>query len=163
MRHAKPTAKIYDLTIEGSHNFIANNIIVHNSEDRSAMHEAMEQGQVSVAKAGMVTRFKTDTSVLAAANPKLSRFDTFKPFFEQIDLPPSLISRFDLFFMIRDTLNKERDEMIAAHILSSHKVGEQMLQMQRAGKKGYNDEMLKWKKVTPIIDIECCENTYPTG
>ena len=152
---AKPTAKIYDLTIEGSHNFIANNIIVHNSEDRSAMHEAMEQGQVSVAKAGMVTRFKTDTSVLAAANPKLSRFDTFKPFFEQIDLPPSLISRFDLFFMIRDTLNKERDEMIAAHILSSHKVGEQMLQMQRAGKKGYTDEMLKMEeKVTPIIDIE---------
>ncbi len=184
---------VYDMTVSGSHNFIANGFYVHNTasavkddfgeggwtlkagalvlasggmvmvdefdkmepEDRSAMHEAMEQGQVSVAKAGMVTRFKTDTSVLAAANPKLSRFDTFKPFFEQIDLPPSLISRFDLFFMIRDTLNKERDEMIAAHILSSHKVGEQMLQMQRSGKKGYTEEMLRMEeKVTPIIDIE---------
>ncbi|MEK6821322.1 MAG: minichromosome maintenance protein MCM, partial [archaeon] len=91
------------------------------AEDRSAMHEAMEQGQVSVAKAGMVTRFKTDTSVLAAANPKLSRFDTYKPFFEQIDLPASLISRFDLFFMIRDTLDRGRDETIAAHILATHR------------------------------------------
>ncbi len=124
-------------------------------EDRSAMHEAMEQGMVSVAKAGMVTRFKTDTSVLAAANPKLSRFDKFKPFFEQIDLPPSLISRFDLFFMIHDTLNKDRDEMIAKHILTSHKVGEQMLQMQRAGKGSYTEEMKQMEeKVTPIIDTE---------
>jgi replicative DNA helicase Mcm len=184
---------VYDMTVSGSHNFIANGFYVHNTasavkddfgeggwtlkagalvlasggmvmvdefdkmepEDRSAMHEAMEQGMVSVAKAGMVTRFKTDTSVLAAANPKLSRFDKFKPFFEQIDLPPSLISRFDLFFMIHDTLNKERDEMIASHILSSHKVGEQMLQMQRAGKQGYTEEMRKMEeKVTPIIDIE---------
>lgn len=184
---------VYDMTVRGSHNFIANGFYVHNTasavkddfgeggwtlkagalvlasggmvmvdefdkmepEDRSAMHEAMEQGMVSVAKAGMVTRFKTDTSVLAAANPKLSRFDTFKPFFEQIDLPPSLISRFDLFFMIRDTLNKDRDEMIAKHILASHKVGEQMLQMQRAGKGQYTEEMKQMEeKVTPIIDTE---------
>ncbi|MDZ4256737.1 MAG: LAGLIDADG family homing endonuclease [archaeon] len=152
---AEPTTHIYDLTIEGSHNFIANNIIVHNSEDRSSMHEAMEQGRISVAKAGLVTRFKTDTSVLAAANPKLSRFDPFKPFFEQIDLPSSLISRFDLFFMIRDTLNKERDAAITQHILSTHQAGEQMMQMQRSGKK----MDVEWqkaleKKVTPIIDTE---------
>ncbi len=124
-------------------------------EDRSAMHEAMEQGKISVAKAGIVTRFKTDTSVLAAANPKLSRFDTFKPFFEQIDLPASLISRFDLFFMIRDTLNKERDETIATHILASHKVGEQMLQIQQGKKLANMSEILQMQeKVTPIIDTD---------
>jgi replicative DNA helicase Mcm len=124
-------------------------------EDRSAMHEAMEQGQVSVAKAGMVTRFKTDTSVLAAANPKLSRFDTYKPFFEQIDLPASLISRFDLFFMIRDTLDKKKDETIAAHILATHRAGEQLLQMNRGNKQINTQEIqLIQEKVAPIIDTE---------
>lgn len=125
------------------------------TEDRSAMHEAMEQGQVSIAKAGMVTRFKTDTSVLAAANPKLSRFDTYKPFFEQIDLPASLISRFDLFFMIRDTLDKKRDETIASHILATHRAGEQLLQYQR-GNKQINLQEIEdiQKKVAPIIDTE---------
>lgn len=123
-------------------------------EDRSAMHEAMEQGQVSVAKAGMVTRFKTDTSVLAAANPKHSRFDTYKPFFEQIDLPPSLISRFDLFFMIRDTLDKKKDETIAAHILSSHRAGEQMLQYQKSGKTKNAAEIERIENVTPLIEMD---------
>lgn len=124
-------------------------------EDRSAMHEAMEQGQVSVAKAGMVTRFKTDTSVLAAANPKLSRFDTYKPFFEQIDLPASLISRFDLFFMIRDTLDRKKDETIAAHILATHRAGEQLLQMNRGNKQINTQEIqLIQEKVSPIIDTE---------
>ncbi len=151
---AEPTTTIYDLTVEGGHNFIANNIVVHNSEDRSAMHEAMEQGQVSIAKAGIVTRFKTDTSVLAAANPKLSRFDTFKPFFEQIDLPSSLISRFDLFFMIRDTLDKTRDTTIASHILATHKAGEQLLQYQRGNKQINLQEIEEIrKKVSPLIDI----------
>ncbi|MFH0970029.1 MAG: LAGLIDADG family homing endonuclease [Candidatus Diapherotrites archaeon] len=152
---ATPKTRIYDLTIEGDHNFIANNIIVHNSEDRSAMHEAMEQGQVSVAKAGIVTRFKTDTSVLAAANPKLSRFDTYKPFFEQIDLPASLISRFDLFFMMRDTLDRGRDETIAHHILATHRAGEQLLQYQRGIKQRISKEVEDLKQsVLPIINTE---------
>src|SRR3989338_5255270 len=85
------------------------------TEDRSAMHEALEQQQISVAKAGIVTRFKTETSVLAAANPKFSRFDPYQPFISQIDLPATLISRFDLFFMIRDVLDRQRDEEITAH------------------------------------------------
>ncbi len=123
-------------------------------EDRSAMHEAMEQGKISVAKAGMVTRFRTDTSVLAAANPKHSRFDSYKPFFEQVDLPPSLISRFDLFFMIRDVLDKKKDEAIAAHILGSHRAGQQLLQHAR-GKHISNEELQAIeKKVSPIISNE---------
>ncbi|MEK6902050.1 MAG: LAGLIDADG family homing endonuclease [archaeon] len=188
-----PYQYVYDMTVSGSHNFIANGFYVHNTasavkddfgeggwtlkagalvlasggmvmvdefdkmeeEDRSAMHEAMEQGQVSIAKAGIVTRFKTDTSVLAAANPKLSRFDTYKPFFEQIDLPASLISRFDLFFMVRDTLDKKRDETIASHILATHKAGEQLLQYER-GNKQIDLQAIEeiTKKIAPIIDIE---------
>lgn len=98
-----------------------------NPEERSAMHEALEQGSIGIAKAGIVARFKTDTSVLAAANPKMSRFDSFTPLLEQINLPASLLSRFDLFFMIRDVLDKKRDEEIARHVLRTHKAGETML------------------------------------
>ncbi|MCH7902560.1 minichromosome maintenance protein MCM, partial [archaeon] len=102
-------------------------------EDRSAMHESLEQQQISVAKAGIVTKFKTETSVLAAANPKYARFDPYLPFMEQINLPPTLISRFDLFFMIRDVLDKTQDIEIARFILKSHKAGEMMLQRKKRG------------------------------
>ncbi len=104
-------------------------------DDRSAMHEALEQQSISIAKAGIVTRFKTETSVLAAANPKFSRFDPYEPFIEQIDLPPTLISRFDLFFMIRDVLDRTKDERIAAHILKTHRLGELISLKKRANKK----------------------------
>ncbi len=106
-----------------------------DNEDRSAMHEAMEQGRISVAKAGIVTRFNADASVLAAANPKFSRFDPFTPFIDQINLPASLISRFDLFFMIRDVLDRTKDEKIAQHILKTHQVGESILQYKKKGTK----------------------------
>lgn len=105
------------------------------TEDRSAMHEAMEQGMVSVAKAGIVTRFKTETTILAAANPKFARFDQFRNFMEQIDLPPTLISRFDLFFMIFDVLDKKRDQEIANFILKTHQRGEAMLQHRFSSKQ----------------------------
>jgi len=102
-------------------------------EDRSAMHEAMEQGMISVAKAGIVTRFKSDTSILAAANPKMSRFEPYTPFIEQINLPATLISRFDLFFMIKDVLDRTKDEAITAHILKTHKGGEMLSQSKKKG------------------------------
>ncbi len=97
-----------------------------DKEDRSAMHEAMEQQTISVAKAGIVTKFKANTSVLAASNPKFSRFDNYKPLVEQFDIPATLISRFDLIFPIRDVLDKERDMQIAEHMLKMHKTGEDM-------------------------------------
>ncbi|MBI5553216.1 MAG: minichromosome maintenance protein MCM, partial [Candidatus Diapherotrites archaeon] len=125
-----------------------------DTEDRSAMHEAMEQGMISVAKAGMVTRFKTDTSILAAANPKYSRFDPYQPFIEQINLPPTLISRFDLFFMLRDVLDHKKDEEISMHILQTHRAGELMLQKIK-GKDKEAKELEKLKeRITPKISGE---------
>ncbi len=96
-----------------------------NKEDRSAMHEAMEQQTISIAKAGITTKFKANTSILAASNPKFSRFDSYKPLAEQFDIPPTLISRFDLIFPIRDILDSERDRSIANHILRMHKSGDE--------------------------------------
>ena len=103
-------------------------------EERSALHEAMEQGMISVAKAGIVTRFRADTSILAAANPKLGRFDPYAPFIDQVNLPPTLISRFDLFFMIKDVLDRTKDEAMANHILKIQKAGETISQYKKKGK-----------------------------
>jgi len=101
-----------------------------DKEDRSAMHEAMEQQTISVAKAGMVTRFIANTAVLAASNPKFSRFDSYKPLGEQFDIPPTLLSRFDLIFPIRDILDKEKDAEIADHMLKMHKTPEEAEEIQ---------------------------------
>jgi DNA replicative helicase MCM subunit Mcm2 (Cdc46/Mcm family) len=93
-------------------------------EDRSAMHEALEQGTVSISKAGIVSTLNARCPVLAAANPKWGRFTNDRTISEQIDLPPTLLSRFDVIFSIRDLPNRERDRTLAAGILASHREGE---------------------------------------
>ena len=90
------------------------------SEDRSALHEALEQQTVSIAKAGIMATLNSRCSVLAAANPKFGRFDRYKVLAEQIDLPAPIISRFDLIFVIEDKPNKEKDSELAEHILKTH-------------------------------------------
>lgn len=125
-------------------------------EDRGAMHEALEQQCISVAKAGIVTRFKTETSVLAAANPKFGRFDEYENPLKQINLPPTLFSRFDLYFMIRDVLDKTKDRQIAEHILKSHKAGE-ILHSHKVGMGAkISKKQLKEieESIAPAIDSE---------
>jgi len=86
-------------------------------EDTSAMHEAMAQQTVTISKANIQATLMARTSVIAAANPKLGRFDPYQPVAAQIDLPPALINRFDLIFPVRDIPNKEKDDKIASHVL----------------------------------------------
>src|SRR3989344_3016471 len=88
-------------------------------EDRSALHEALEQQQVTISKANIQASLRAETTLLAAANPKGSRFDQYTPIPQQIDLPPTLLNRFDLIFPIRDIPNKDRDEEIATHVLET--------------------------------------------
>lgn len=90
-------------------------------EDRAAMHEALEQQTVSVSKANVQATLIARTTVLAAANPKFGRFDPYGIIGDQIDLPPTLINRFDLIFPIKDLPDDVRDEKLASHILSLHK------------------------------------------
>ncbi len=90
------------------------------SEDRSALHEALEQQTVSIAKAGIMATLNTRCSVLAAANPKFGRFDRYKTVADQIDLPAPILSRFDLTFVIEDKPNFENDRKLAQHILKTH-------------------------------------------
>ena len=173
---------VYDLQVDPYHNFVANNVIVHNSQilklasemiprgryvsgkgttaagltasvvkdveflggwvleagalvlsnnsiacidefekmdkmDQIAMHEALSLQQVSIAKASIVATLPARTSVLAGANPKLGRFDPYIPIREQIDVPETLLSRFDVKFALRDLPNAELDEKIVDHVL----------------------------------------------
>ena len=95
-------------------------------EDRNALHEGLEQQRISISKANIQAVLKAETTVLAAANPKLGRFDPYTPIASQIDLPSTLINRFDLIFPIRDLPNREEDEKIASHVLSLHKKPEEI-------------------------------------
>ncbi len=148
---------VYDLTVEKSHNFIVDGILVHNTatvlrdeltkgwaleagamvlasgglcaidemdkmsdEDTSAMHEALEQQTISIAKANIRATLRCNTTVLGAANPKYGRFDPYTNIMKQIDFPPALVSRFDLIFIVRDIPDKKKDRLIAGHILEIH-------------------------------------------
>lgn len=89
-------------------------------EDRAAMHEAMENQTVSISKANIQATLIARTTVLAAANPKFGRFDPYEIVSTQIDLPPTLINRFDLIFPIKDLPDNDKDEKMATHILMLH-------------------------------------------
>lgn len=97
-----------------------------SKEDSGAMHEALEGQTVSISKANIQATLRAETTVLAAANPKFGRFDPYKLIAEQIDLPPTLINRFDLIFPIKDLPNKEKDEKMADHILILHQRPEEI-------------------------------------
>lgn len=85
--------------------------------DRVAIHEAMEQQTISVAKAGIVTMLNSRVSVLAAANPVFGRYDDLRSASENIDLMATILSRFDLIFIVRDVRDPARDRQIAEHVL----------------------------------------------
>lgn len=93
-------------------------------EDQSAMHEALEQQTVTIAKASIQATLRCETTVLAAANPKWGRFDPYEIVAKQIDMPPALISRFDLIFPVRDLPDKESDAKLAGFLLRVHQTSE---------------------------------------
>jgi replicative DNA helicase Mcm len=90
-------------------------------EDRSALHEVMEQQSASIAKGGIVATLNARTSILAAANPMYGKYDPFKNITENVALPIPLLTRFDLIFVVRDIPSKEKDRNIAQHIIGLHK------------------------------------------
>lgn len=92
-------------------------------EDRVAIHEAMEQQTISIAKAGITTVLNCRTSVLAAANPVWGRYDDLKSPGENIDFQTTILSRFDMIFIVKDEHNESRDRTIAKHVLGIHMHG----------------------------------------
>ncbi|WP_049998072.1 minichromosome maintenance protein MCM [Halococcus sediminicola] len=118
-------------------------------EDRSAMHEALEQQTISVSKAGINATLKSRCSLLGAANPKYGRFDQYESIGEQIDLEPALISRFDLIFTVTDDPDPERDKDLAEHILRTNYAGE--LHTQRTEQTAANVSQSEVDAVTDTV------------
>ncbi|QPG73378.1 minichromosome maintenance protein 5 [Brettanomyces nanus] len=92
-------------------------------EDRVAIHEAMEQQTISIAKAGITTVLNSRTSVLAAANPVFGRYDDMRSAGENIDFQTTILSRFDMIFIVKDQHNAQRDLSIAKHVMNVHTNG----------------------------------------
>lgn len=91
-------------------------------DDKAKLHEALEQGQIHVDKASVHAVLPTNCSLLAAANPKMGRFDKYESLTKQVNLAPAFLSRFDLIFLLLDRPDPSRDEEIARHILvDAHK------------------------------------------
>ncbi|XP_042693755.1 DNA replication licensing factor MCM5 [Centrocercus urophasianus] len=88
-------------------------------DDRVAIHEAMEQQTISIAKAGITTTLNSRCSVLAAANSVFGRWDETKGE-DNIDFMPTILSRFDMIFIVKDEHNEERDMTLAKHVMSLH-------------------------------------------
>ncbi|MFX1499141.1 MAG: minichromosome maintenance protein MCM, partial [Promethearchaeota archaeon] len=136
-----------------------------NPADRSALHEAMEQQTVSIAKAGIVATLKAQTAIIAAANPRSGRYDRYKTPTQNINLPPSLLSRFDLIFVVIDKPDPTEDAQMAEFILQNS-----MLNSKQIKKEGSSniapipgDFLKKYikharKTITPLLTEEAKEH-----
>ncbi|MFC3477644.1 LAGLIDADG family homing endonuclease [Halobacterium litoreum] len=124
------------------------------ADDRSAMHEALEQQKISVSKAGINATLKARCSLLGAANPKYGRFDQYEPIGEQIDLEPALISRFDLIFTVTDEPDPEEDAQLAQHILQTNYAGELNTQNERLANANHGEDEIaeQTEDVAPAIE-----------
>ncbi len=125
-----------------------------NPDDRSAMHQALEQQEISVSKAGINATLKSRCSLLGAANPRYGRFDPYEPIAEQIDLEPALVSRFDLIFTVQDKPDPEKDADLADHILNANYAGELATQRERMTNPEFDDAEIEaiTEDVEPAVD-----------
>ncbi len=129
------------------------------AQDRSSLHEAMESQKISVAKAGITATLQCRCSMLAAANPKYGRFETeggMGTLNEQIDLPPALMSRFDLIFTLTDKPDRDKDRNLSDHILGVHRRGEVRQMSEGVHLEGVDAQKIKDQTmdVMPFYDVE---------
>ncbi len=127
------TPWVYDLTVEPNHTFIGQGVVLHNT--------------VSIAKAGIVATLKAQTAIIAAANPHSGRYDRYKTATQNIKLPPALLSRFDLIFVVVDRPDPSEDAQMAEFILQNSMKGTEddslMLDMKDEGMTPISRDLLK--------------------
>ncbi len=123
--------------------------------DRDALHDALEQQEINLSKAGIMATLKTRTSVFMAANPKNGKFDKYEPLAEQIDLKPSLLSRFDLIFVMLDTPDERIDSDVSRYMLNTHLAGE-LRQQKQSGIVTVDSVLAEEaeKQITPEVPID---------
>jgi DNA replication licensing factor MCM5 len=121
--------------------------------------QAMEQQTISVAKAGITTILNSRCSVLAAANPRYGRYDDTKSIADNIDLLPTILSRFDLIFIVRDTRDADRDRLIARHVVALHVTARDTTEEQEEGeaaaRKGGEIDLATMKKFIAYARSKC--------
>ncbi|KAI4181874.1 MAG: hypothetical protein LQ346_006683 [Caloplaca aetnensis] len=91
-----------------------------NDQDRTSIHEAMEQQTISISKAGIVTTLQARCGIIAAANPIGGRYNSTIPFAQNVELTEPILSRFDILCVVRDTVDPEEDERLARFVVGSH-------------------------------------------
>ncbi len=129
---------------------------------RVILHEAMEQQTISIAKAGIVCQLNTRTAVLASANPVESRYNPKRSVIENIKLPPTLLSRFDLIYLMLDKSNENMDRRLAEHILSMY-TKEVRMEVEQNNKQLISRELLaKYlsfarRRANPVIPADCVD------
>ncbi len=125
-------------------------------QDRSSLHEAMESQRISVAKAGITATLQCRCSMLAAANPKYGRFEEDAAIAEQIDLPPALMSRFDMIFVLTDKPDKKKDTAITEHILKAHQRGQVRMIPDGVEISGVDVKGIleRTNDIKPVYDVE---------
>ncbi|XP_032892873.1 DNA replication licensing factor MCM2 [Amblyraja radiata] len=115
-----------------------------NEQDRTSIHEAMEQQSISIAKAGIVTSLQARCTIIAAANPIGGRYDPSLTFAENVDLSEPIVSRFDVLCVVRDTIDAVQDELLARFVVASH------VKNHPSNKENANEE----------ADETCLPNTF---
>ena len=91
-----------------------------NDQDRTSIHEAMEQQTISISKAGIVTTLQARCAIIAAANPIGGRYNSTIPFAQNVELTEPILSRFDILVVVRDTVDPAEDERLATFVVNSH-------------------------------------------
>ncbi|KAK9474335.1 MCM2/3/5 family-domain-containing protein [Dipodascopsis tothii] len=91
-----------------------------NDQDRTSIHEAMEQQSISISKAGIVTSLQARCAIIAAANPNGGRYNSTIPFAQNVDLTEPILSRFDVHCVVRDLVDAEADARLATFVVNSH-------------------------------------------
>uniref|UniRef100_A0A7S3F779 DNA replication licensing factor MCM2 n=1 Tax=Prasinoderma singulare TaxID=676789 RepID=A0A7S3F779_9VIRI len=124
-------------------------------EDRVAIHEAMEQQTISIAKAGINATLNARTSILAAANPTDGRYDRSKPLKYNVALPPAIMSRFDLIHVMIDEPNEVHDYNVARHIVAVHKDGADATELDASYNTAQMQRFVKYaRSIVPRITKE---------
>lgn len=124
-----------------------------------SIHEAMEQQQISISKAGIVTSLQARCSVIAAANPVKGTYNQTLNFNENVDLTDPILSRFDLLAVVKDDANEEHDDALATFVINSHiKNHKEYIDMRKA--VGDDEEK---DKVEQLIDQELSQRLLPNN
>ncbi len=122
-----------------------------NDATRSILHEVMEQQTVSIAKAGIVCTLNARTSILASANPQDSRYNPRKSVVQNLQLPPTLLSRFDLIYLILDQPNPDKDRRLARHLVSLYYENPMRSNASGSGSSGDGTDVIPMSLLTRYI------------